>query len=179
MPEIYEKTLDNSGDFKPSGMKFNSSLGLTDVGTERYVPNVRRAQQQQSNQNVNTPIVQPLEDVADSIQYGQSRYDEQIINTEQLKDIEDTRAKLQPWLDKLGAGLATFGAKTITATVGGTVGMVNGLYQSIADGKFSSLYNNDFNKNLNTINEGIDDTFKVHFSDAERNGSFFDQSIGS
>ena len=135
MPEIYEKTLDNSGDFKPSGMKFNSSLGLTDVGTEKYVPNVRRAQQQQSNQNINTPMVQPLEDVADSTQYGQSSYDKQITNTEQLKDIEDTRSKIQPFVDKFGIGLATFVGKTATATVGGTIGMVNGIVHAIDEGR--------------------------------------------
>ena len=42
-----------------------------------------------------------------------------------------------------------------------------------------NLYNNDFNKWLDKSNESIDDTFKVYMSDSERNGSFFDQTIGS
>jgi hypothetical protein len=40
-------------------------------------------------------------------------------------------------------------------------------------------YDNDFNKALDGINNSIDDTFKVYMDKSERNGSFYDQTIGS
>ena len=54
-----------------------------------------------------------------------------------------------------------------------------GVPKAIIDGEFNQIYNNDFNKWLEKSNQGIDNTFKVYMSDSERNGSFFDQTIGS
>lgn len=57
--------------------------------------------------------------------------------------------------------------------------LLYGVPKAIVDGEFNHIYNNDFNKWLDKSNESIDDTFKVYMSDSERNGSFFDQTIGS
>ena len=67
----------------------------------------------------------------------------------------------------------------MTATVGGLGTLFYGVPNAIAEGRFSAIFDNDFNKALEKANEGIDNTFKVYASEAERNGSFWDQSLGS
>ena len=118
------------------------------------------------------PYTQKLSDVIGQSDYGDSTYDEDITNLDQLYDLEDTRANIQPFIDKLGAGIGTFAGKTVTATVGGLGTLFYGVPNAIAEGGFSAIFDNDFNKALEKANEGIDDTFKVYASEAERNGSF-------
>ena len=85
----------------------------------------------------------------------------------------------------MGAGVATFGTKTLTATAGGIGTLFYGLPSAIfrTDGTFNErlrmIYDNDFNKALDGINNSIDDTFKVYMDKSERDGSFYDQTIGS
>lgn len=125
------------------------------------------------------PYTQRLSDVIGQSDYGDSTYDEDIERLDQLYDLEDTRANIQPFIHKLGAGIGTFAGKTATATVGGLGTLFYGVPKAIIDGEFSSIFDNDFNKALEKANESIDDTFKVYASEAERNGSFWDQSLGS
>jgi hypothetical protein len=120
-----------------------------------------------------------LEDVVDPSDYGSSKYDEEITTIDEVRNLEDTRANIQPFIDKLGAGIGTFAGKTATATAGGIGTLLYGIPKAFIDGKFSSIYDNDFNKALESINSGIDEEMKVYMSDEERNGSFFDQTIGS
>ena len=67
----------------------------------------------------------------------------------------------------------------MTATVGGLGTLFYGVPNAIAEGRLAGIFDNDFNKALEKANESIDDTFKVYASEAERNGSFWDQSLGS
>ena len=85
--------------------------------------------------SANTPYQQKLSDVIGPSDYGKSVYDEPIQTMSQVENLEDTRSKLQPFVDKFGVGLATFIGKTATATIGGTIGMVNGIAQAIHDGE--------------------------------------------
>ena len=69
------------------------------------------------------PYTQKLSDVIGQSDYGDSTYDEDIERLDQLYDLEDTRANIQPFIHKLGAGIGTFAGKTVTA-VAGTYGMM-------------------------------------------------------
>lgn len=120
-----------------------------------------------------------LGDSFGSTDFGGSVYDKNIESMSGLVDLEDTRANIQPFIHKLGAGIGTFAGKTLTATAGGLGTLFYGVPKAIIDGEFSSIFDNDFNKALEKVNEGIDDTFKVYASEAERNGSFWDQSLSS
>lgn len=173
MPDIYENSM------TPTKLGYDEDRGLNEHVAPQQPLSIRQRQQQQSVSAFQTPTIQPLSNVADDSQYGESTYDEDITNITQLKNIEDTRANIQPFIDKVGAGLGTFAAKTVTATAGGLGSLLYGVPKAIIDGEFNHIYNNDFNKWLDKSNESIDDTFKVYMSDSERNGSFFDQTIGS
>ena len=179
MPDIYENSM------TPTKLGYDEDRGLNEHVAPQQPLSIRQRQQQQSVSAFQTPTIQPLSNVADDSQYGESTYDKDISNITQLKDIEDTRANAQPFIDKLGAGLATFGTKTLTATAGGLGTLFYGLPSAIfrTDGTFNErlrmTYDNDFNKALDGINNSIDDTFKVYMDKSERSGSFYDQTIGS
>lgn len=169
MAEVYEDEL------KPTPLSVDLFRGLN-YGSPT---NIRQIQQRQSRDNLYSSQIQPLKDVVGDSDYGESIYDEDIVNISQLDDLEDTRANIQPFIDKLGAGIGTFAGKTVTATVGGLGTLFYGVPNAIAEGRFAGIFDNDFNKALEKANESIDDTFKVYASEAERNGSFWDQSLGS
>jgi len=126
-----------------------------------------------------TPLIQPLSNLVNTEGYGESRYDKEIESIDELRDLEDTRARIQPFSHKLSAGLGTFVGKTITATVGGIGSLVYGIPMAIAEGRFATLYDNDLNKWLEGINTGIDDELKVYASKSETSGGLWDQTIGS
>jgi len=162
MAEVYENEL------KPTPLSMDLFRGLN----YNSPTNIRQIQQKQSRDNLYSSQIQPLKDVVGASDYGESIYDEDIVNISQLDDLEDTRANIQPFIDKLGAGIGTFAGKTVTATVGGLGTLFYGVPKAIVDGQFSSIFDNDLNKSLESINNSIDDIFKVYASEAERNGSF-------
>ena len=169
MAEVYENEL------KPTPLSMDLFRGLN----YNSPSNIRQIQQRQSRDNLYSAQIQPLKDLVGYSDYGESVYDEDVVNISQLEDLEDTRANIQPFIHKLGAGIGTFAGKTLTATAGGLGTLFYGVPNAIAEGRFSAIFDNDFNKALEKANEGIDDTFKVYASEAERNGSFWDQSLGS
>lgn len=167
--EIYEGYMPDDGE-KLSGLKYSDS---------KKVPSFVEAGYGARAANLNVPRTQRLADIVGQSDYGNSIYDEQGFSMGQVENLEDTRANIQPFIDKLGAGIGTFAGKTVTATVGGLGTLFYGVPNAIAEGRFSAIFDNDFNKSLEKVNEDIDDTFKVYASEAERNGSFWDQSLGS
>lgn len=67
-------------------------------------------------------------------------------------------------------GLALAGT-TVAQT---TVGLVNGVFQAIGDGKFSSFYDNDFNRMLDGITTSLDrEILPNYYSAAERNNPWY------
>ena len=167
--EIYEGQMPEDGE-RLSGLKYSNSKKTPSFVSAGY--GARAA-------NLNAPRTQRLSDVVGPTDYGNSAYDEQGFSLNQVENLEDTRANIQPFIDKLGAGIGTFVGKTVTATAGGLGTLFYGVPKAIVDGRFSSIFDNDFNKSLEKINEDIDGSMKVYLSDSERNGSFVDQTLGS
>ena len=162
----------------------NRPSGLSGIKPPKGAPLGYSRAMQISAADRSAPMDARLDSFIGQSDYGKSIYDEEIQSMAQLEDLEDTRANIQPFIDKLGAGIGTFAGKTLTATAGG-IGTLFNLGNAIfrTDGTFNErlrmVYDNDFNKTLESINNGIDEEMKVYMSNEERNGSFFDQTIGS
>ena len=134
--EIYEGQMPDDGE-RLSGLKYNNSKKTPSFVSVGY--GARAA-------NLNAPRTQKLSNIVGPSDYGNSTYDEQGFTMTQVEDLEDTRANIQPFIDKFGAGLGTFAAKTVTATAGGLGSLLYGVPKAIVDGEFNHIYNNDFNK---------------------------------
>ena len=60
-----------------------------------------------------------------------------------------------------------------TTFIQGTAGLVNGVYQAIDDGKFSSFYDNEFNRGLDEINKWSEDALPNYYTTAETEANFY------
>jgi len=86
---------------------------------------------------------------------------------------EDAYAQNQSFASKMVSGVGKGLLLTGTTFLQGTVGLVNGLVQWGADGRFASLYDNDFNRSLDEINRKAEDALPNFYTDKEKNGNWY------
>ena len=72
-------------------------------------------------------------------------------------------------VNDIGKGLVLTG----TTLLQSTIGLVNGALQWAADGKFSSFYNNDFNKGLDQVNRKLEDRLPNYYTAKEKNAAWY------
>ena len=100
------------------------------------------------------------------------------------QDIYDMRAISQPWQEKLGYGLTKLVGKTSTAVTGGVGMLAHGLPNMVYNlgaealdpegteggygDAFRSIFENDFQRNLDGINEWMDDKLPHYYSKEEQ-----------
>lgn len=100
---------------------------------------------------------------------GDSMYDEEITSATQLDNLANTRGELQPWYAQIGAGLTKGAILAGTTFLDGTVGLVLGAGKAVKEGRFSALWDNDFSKAMQSVNEWSEQALPNYYTDAERN----------
>ena len=103
-----------------------------------------------------------------------SMFDEEITSASQLDNLANTRGELQPWYAQIGAGLAKGAILAGTTFLDGTVGLVLGGAQAIAEGRASALWDNPFSKAMQSINEWSEEALPNYYTDAERNEPWYE-----
>lgn len=103
-----------------------------------------------------------------------SMFDEGITSATQLDNLANTRGELQPWYAQIGAGLAKGAVLAGTTFLDGTVGLVLGGAQAIAEGRGSALWDNPFSKAMQSINEWSEEALPNYYTDAERNEPWYE-----
>lgn len=88
-------------------------------------------------------------------------------------DNEEIYGQNQSVASKWGSGLVKGLGLTATTFVGGTVGLVNGVFQAVSDGDFNSFYDNELNKSLNDFNALMEDRYANYYTNAERNAAWY------
>lgn len=106
--------------------------------------------------------------------YGQSVYDEDINFVSQADDLNEVRAIEQPWYAQLGAGLAKGAVLTGTTFLDGTVGLVLGAGTAINEGRWSGLWDNDFSKAMQSVNEWSEETLPNYYTRDEQEGPWYE-----
>lgn len=91
-------------------------------------------------------------------------------------DNEEIYGQNQSRASKWGNGLVKGVGLTATTFLQGTVGLVNGVYQALADQNFSSFYDNRLNKVLNDFSTGREDRFANYYTRAERDAAWYSPS---
>lgn len=104
---------------------------------------------------------------------GQSRYDEDITGYSQTFDLNNTRGELQPWYDKLGAGVAKMGVLAGTTFLDGTIGVIAGLGNVITGGEdgnteFADFWNNPISKALQSVNKWSEEALPNYYTNKEK-----------
>lgn len=103
-----------------------------------------------------------------------SRLDREITSATQLDNLANTRGELQPWYAQIGAGLAKGVILAGTTFLDGTLGLVLGGTQAIAEGRGSALWDNPFSKAMQSINEWSEEVLPNYYTDAERNEPWYE-----
>lgn len=106
-----------------------------------------------------------------------SMFDEDITSASQLDNLANTRGELQPWYAQIGAGLAKGVVLAGTTFLDGTVGLVVGATQAIAEGRGSALWDNPFSKAMQDVNKWSEEVLPNYYTDAERNEPWYENIV--
>jgi hypothetical protein len=91
---------------------------------------------------------------------------------------EEIKAENQTTTDKWANGVTKFLGKTGTAVIGGTIGTLYGLGNSIYEGNLTAIYDNNFSRGVDDINTKMDYKLPNFYTQQERDKNFF-QSMGT
>lgn len=106
--------------------------------------------------------------------WGESMFDEPTATEEQFQNLGDIRAENQPWYAQIGAGLAKGAILAGTTFLDGTVGLVLGAGTAINEVRWSSLWNNDFSKAMQSVNEWSEQALPNYYTRAEQEQPWYE-----
>lgn len=105
---------------------------------------------------------------------GESIYDPVVANQEQIENLQDYRAEAQPWYAQIGAGLAKGAILAGTTFLEGTVGLLVGGAEAISRGDISGLWDNDFSRAMQSVNEWSEEALPNYYSYEEQNSPWYE-----
>lgn len=117
-------------------------------------------------------VASPLNDSATP--WGQSRFDEANATEEDFLRLGDIRAENQPWHSKIVNGLAKGAILAGTTFLDGTAGLVFGIGTAIDEGRWSGLWDNDFSKAMQAINEASETAIPNYYTEKEQNSPWYE-----
>lgn len=105
---------------------------------------------------------------------GESIYDPGIANQHQIENLQDVRAEAQPWYAKIGAGLAKGAILAGTTFLDGTVGLLMGAAEAATRKDWSGLWDNDFSRAMQAVNEWSEEVLPNYYSTEEQNSPWYE-----
>lgn len=111
-------------------------------------------------------VKSPLADT--NTPWGESMWDDETATQEEFNNLGDIRAENQPWFAQIGAGLAKGVVLAGTTFLNGTLGLVYGAGTAISEGKWSGLWDNDFSRAMEAINQGSEEVLPNYYTRAEQ-----------
>lgn len=106
--------------------------------------------------------------------WGESMFDEPTATEAQFQELGDIRAENQPWYAQIGAGLAKGAILAGTTFLDGTVGLIFGAGTAIGEGRWSGLWDNDFSKAMQSVNEWSEQALPNYYTRAEQEQPWYE-----
>lgn len=106
--------------------------------------------------------------------WDESMFDEPTATEAQFQELGDIRANNQPWYAQIGAGLAKGAILAGTTFLDGTVGLVLGAGTAIGEGRWSGLWDNDFSKAMQSVNEWSEQALPNYYTRAEQEQPWYE-----
>lgn len=106
---------------------------------------------------------------------GESMFDKDVYSLGEFRDAADVRAENQPWYSQLGAGIAKGAVLAGTTFIDGTMGLLYGGAKAIEDGDVSKLWDNDFSKAMQSINDLSERELPNYYTSQEQDASIWDK----
>lgn len=110
---------------------------------------------------------------------NESQYDKDITSVTELENLNETRAELQPWYSKIANGIAKGAILAGTTFLDGTLGLVFGATQATAEKRFSALWDNEFSKATQAINQQSEQWLPNYYSERELNNPWYENIFTS
>lgn len=108
------------------------------------------------------------------LDYGSSTYDKGLLINATPEDIQNQRASSQPWYLKVTNGLAKGVILAGTTFLDGTVGLVTGIGEAFNRNGWSGLWDNDFSRLMQTVNEISEQELPNYYSTQETEGPWYE-----
>lgn len=106
--------------------------------------------------------------------WGESMFDKPTATEAQFQELGDIRANNQPWYAQIGAGLAKGAILAGTTFLDGTVGLIFGGGTAIGEGRWSGLWDNDFSKAMQSVNEWSEQALSNYYTRAEQEQPWYE-----
>lgn len=119
------------------------------------------------------PVLDNLIDSPHGVQYIQSNYGNSIYDPEgyategEIEQLNEIRAENQPWYAQIGAGIAKGAVLAGTTFLDGTLGLLFGGAEAIRRGDLSGLWDNEFSKAMQSINEWSEQVMPNYYTREE------------
>ena len=124
-----------------------------------------RASQSDPYRDIQQMVESPL--ARTNTPWGESIWDNKTANQADFENLRDVRAENQPWYVKIGAGLAKGVILAGTTFLDGTIGLVLGAITKAHENRWSGLWDNDFLKFMQTVNEASEQSLPNYYSTQE------------
>lgn len=106
--------------------------------------------------------------------YGDSIYDTDNTNESTLNDLNEFRAKEQSGISQIANGLAKGAVLAGTTFLDGTIGLLVGAGTAINEGRWSGLWDNDFSKAMQSVNEWSEQALPNYYTRAEQEQPWYE-----
>lgn len=106
--------------------------------------------------------------------WGNSMFDETSANEEDYMNLSDTRARNQPWYAQVAAGFAKGALLAGTTFLDGTLGLLFGAGTAASEKRFSGLWDNDFSKAMQAVNEFSEELMPNYYTEEEQNSPWYE-----
>lgn len=106
--------------------------------------------------------------------WGESMFDEPTATEAQFQELGDIRAENQPWYAQIGAGLAKGAILAGTTFLDGIVGLILGAGTAISEDRWSGLWDNDFSKAMQSVNEWSEQALPNYYTKAEQEQPWYE-----
>lgn len=106
--------------------------------------------------------------------YGSSIWDKPSVNEEEYQNLADIRAENQPWYAQIGAGLAKGAILAGTTFLDGTIGLLFGAGTAISEDRWSGLWDNDFSKAMQSVNEWSEQALPNYYTKEEQEQPWYE-----
>lgn len=146
----------------PEFKSFSMNVGANTAPTSLYDARAHGEQMVQSSlERTATP-------------WGESMFDEPTATEAQFQELEDVRAENQPWYAQIGAGLAKGAILAGTTFLDGTVGLIFGAGTAIGEDRWSGLWDNDFSKAMQSVNDWSEQALPNYYTRAEQEQPWYE-----
>lgn len=106
--------------------------------------------------------------------WGNSMFDETSANEEDYMNLSDTRARNQPWYAQVAAGFAKGAILAGTTFLDGTLGLLFGAGTAANERRLSGLWDNDFSKAMQSVNEFSEELMPNYYTEEEQNSPWYE-----